>query len=233
VDSIPTFAILPRSPSVGFHSHHHEDSLAVQPLAQQHRELDIYRFHIFPILPHARPLPPSLMATSHIIPPNPLLFLTRARLCPPGHSTITDHIIRCRLRQCQPQQPQRQSRPPSLPHDTLIICARCHRQSHPSAVRTRADPSGPEVFFTPAKMGAGVLEVFAYVGAPCRDAVGMGREAHASGPVVGNGSTVRLADAMTGTKGFSGKMAMCDTYVYFCSTFTLLPFLLTWGVLMF
>jgi hypothetical protein len=133
------------------------------------------------------------MVTSHIIPSNSFLFLTRARLRPPRHSTVTDRITRCRRRRCQLQQPQRQSRPPPLPHDTPIICARYYRQS--GRIRC-ADPrySSPST-----KTGAGVSEVFACVA--CRVVTRWEREeAHASGPVVGNGSTVHLADAMTGGK---------------------------------
>ena len=37
------------------------------------------------------PLPSSLVATSHIILPNHLIFLTRARLRAPHYSTTTDH----------------------------------------------------------------------------------------------------------------------------------------------
>ncbi|KAF8502813.1 hypothetical protein F5888DRAFT_1667366 [Russula emetica] len=58
---------------------------------------------------------------------------------------------------------------------------------------------GPKVFFTSAKTGAGISEVFGYV---ARRVVMRWEweEAHASGLVVGNGSTVHLGDAMTGRK---------------------------------
>jgi Ras-related protein Rab-7A len=58
---------------------------------------------------------------------------------------------------------------------------------------------GPKLFLTSAKTGAGVPDVFAYV---ARRVVMRWEweEAHTIGPVVGNGSTVRLADTMTGRK---------------------------------
>jgi hypothetical protein len=58
-------------------------------------------------------------------------FSLALAFCPPRHSTVTDRITLCWHRRCQIQQHQRQSRPPSLPHDMPIIWARCHRQSHP------------------------------------------------------------------------------------------------------
>jgi hypothetical protein len=100
--------------------------LAVQPPAQQHCELDTYRLHILPTLPHAH-FPISLMATSRIISPD--LLLTRARLRPPSHSTMAQSRIvslAVGVDDVPLQQPQRQSRAPSLPHDTRMICARCH-----------------------------------------------------------------------------------------------------------
>jgi hypothetical protein len=87
---------------------------------------------------------------------------------PPRHSTITDRITRCRRRRCQLQQHQRQSRPPSLPHDMPIIWARCHRQSHP--VRC-ADPS----YSLPRQNGRRGIGGIWIRRPPCRDAVGMGR----------------------------------------------------------
>jgi hypothetical protein len=77
------------------------------------------------------------MATNHIISCSSPRFLTCARLSSSRYSTITNRITLCRRRRCQLQQHQRQSHPPSLPHDMPIIWARCHRQSHP--VRA-ADP---------------------------------------------------------------------------------------------
>jgi Ras-related protein Rab-7A len=60
---------------------------------------------------------------------------------------------------------------------------------------------GPQLFFTSAKTGTGVSEVFGYVAR--RVVMRWEREeAHESWPVVGNGGTVDLADAMTGKKAF-------------------------------
>jgi hypothetical protein len=140
-NSMPTFAIPPRTPSIDFHSHHHKHSLKARSRTSQFSLLPnstVSSTHTgFRSFQSFQTPASSLMARSHIIPINPLLFLTCARLRPPRHFTITDRITRCRRRRCQPQQPQRQSRRPSLPHDTPIICACCHRQAIPSAARTK------------------------------------------------------------------------------------------------
>ena len=58
---------------------------------------------------------------------------------------------------------------------------------------------GPKVFFTSAKTGTGVSEVFGYV---ARRVVTRWEweEAHASWPLVGNGSTIDLTGAVVGRK---------------------------------
>ena len=93
-----------------------------------------------------------------MIPPNPLLFLTRSHLRPPRHSTTTDpsRIIRCRRRRCQPQQTSTSIAPTIAP-------ARYANNLHTLSL-TKPSPllRGPKVFFTLAKMGAGISEVFAY-----------------------------------------------------------------------
>jgi hypothetical protein len=114
-----------------------------------------------------------LMATSHIILPNPLLFLTRARLRPPHHCTNTGHITRCRHRRCQPQQPQRQTCPPSLPHDTPESAHLVTDKTIPSAARTKAILYLGQNGGRPG--GIGDIRIRR---PPSRDAVGMGRGSH-------------------------------------------------------
>ena len=59
-NSSPTFAIPPRTPSIDLHSHHHKHSLKARSRTSQFSLLpnstvnSAYRFHIFPIVPHAR-----------------------------------------------------------------------------------------------------------------------------------------------------------------------------------
>jgi hypothetical protein len=81
----------------------------------------------FTLLPYARYFHLRWLRTISFRVLLPAFSLALA-FCPPRHSTVTDRITLCWHRRCQLQQHQRQSRPPSLPHDMPIIWARCHRQ---------------------------------------------------------------------------------------------------------
>ncbi|KAF8502922.1 ras-domain-containing protein [Russula emetica] len=143
-NSIPTFAIPPRTPSIDFHTHHHKHSPKFSLLLNSRVSST-----------HTRLLPPSLVATSLIIPPNPPLFLTRARLRPPRHSTITDPST---------------SIAPTITLARYVNNLRTLLQTKPSRPLR-----GPKLFFTSTKTGAGVSEVFAYVARRVVITVGMGR----------------------------------------------------------
>jgi hypothetical protein len=139
-NSIPTFAIRPHTRSIDLHGHHHKDSLKARSRTLQFSLLPnstVSSIHTGFTSFQSFYTPASSISDGYepYHPPNPLLFLTRTRtrtrLRPPCHSTITDRITRCWHRRCQPQHSQRESRPPSFPHDTPMICARGHRQSHP------------------------------------------------------------------------------------------------------
>jgi hypothetical protein len=124
------------------------------------------------------------MATNHIIPPNPLLFSLALVFVLPV--TPQSQIISLAVGVDDFNfKSQRQSCPPPLPHDKT---------------KPFRPLRGPKVFFTSAKTGAGVSDVFGYV---ARRVVMRWEweETHASVPFVGNGSTVHLADSMTAVGG--------------------------------
>ena len=195
-NSIPSFAIPPRTPSINLHSHHHKHPLKARSRASQ-----------FGLLPNSTVSSTRTGFTSF------QSFHTPA-------SSISDDYERYHSAQSSPLSHSRSpSSSPSL---------RNHRSCHSLSASTISTAStsiaptitparyannlgrlsqtkpprplrGPKLSFTSAKTGAGVSEVFAYV---ARRVVMRWEweEANASGPFVGNGSTVHLADAMTGRK---------------------------------
>jgi hypothetical protein len=160
-NSIPTFAIPPHTRSIDLHGHHHKDSLKARSRTSQISLLPnstVTSTHTgFTSLQSVHTPASSSYEPYH--PSNPLLFLTR-----------------CWHRRCQPQHSQRQSLPPSLSHDTPMICARGHRQSH--HVRC-ADPRYP----LPRPKRAQGYRRYLHP---------LPEEAHTSGPVVRNGMLCSL-----------------------------------------
>jgi hypothetical protein len=193
---IPTFSILSCTPSIDLHSHRHKHSLKPRSLTS-----------------HGL-LPNSTVSSTHTGFTSFQSFHTPASSISDGHDPY--HSAQ--------SSPLSHSRSPSSSRSLHN-----HRSYHSSAstiststVSTSIAPTitparyannlhtllqtkpsrplrGPKVFFTSAKTGAGLSEVFGYV---ARHVVMRWEweETHASGPCVGNGSTVHLADAVTGRK---------------------------------
>jgi len=192
-NSISTFAIPPRTPSIDLHSHHHKH---------------------------------SLKARSHGLLPNSTVSSTRTGFTSfqsfhtpassisddyePYHSAQSSPLSHSRSPSSSPSLHNHRSYH-SLSASTVststasmsiaptITPARYANNLRSLSQKPSRPLRGPKIFFTSAKTGAGVSDVFGYV---ARRVVMRWEweEAHASGPIVGNGSTVHLADSMARRK---------------------------------
>ena len=194
-NSIPTFAIPPRTPSIDLHSHHHKHSLKARSPTS-----------------HGL-LPNSTVSSTHTGFTSFQSFHTPA-------SSISDGYEPYHSAQSSPLSHSRSPSSSTSLHNhrsfhslSTISSSIASTSIAPTITPARyannlgtlspTKPSrplrGPKVFFTSAKTGAGVSEVFGYV---ARRVVMRWEweEAHTSGPFVGNGSTVHLADAVTGRR---------------------------------
>ena len=193
-NSMPTFAIPPRTSSIDFHGHHHEHSLKARSRTSE-----------FNLMPN------STVGSAHT-------GFTSFQSFHTPSSSISDGYEPYHSAQSSPLSHSRS--PSSSPSHRLYHSLSASTISTSTAstsiaptitparyaddLRTLSQTTpprplrGPKVFFTSAKTGVGVSEVFGYV---ARRVV-MGwewEEAHAGG-LVGDGGTIHLADAMTGSK---------------------------------
>jgi Ras-related protein Rab-7A len=196
-NSIPTFSIPPRTPSIDLHSHHYKHSL--KPRSPTSHGL----------------LPNSTVSSTHT-------GFTSFQSFHTPSSSISDGYEPYHSAQSSPLSHSRSPSSSRSLHNHRSYHSLSASTISTSTVSTSIAPTitparyannlhtlsqtkpsrplrGPKVFFTSAKTGAGVSEVFGYVASR----VVMRwewEETHASGPFVGNGSTVHLADSMTGRK---------------------------------
>ena len=200
-NSNPTIAIPPRTPSIDLHSHHHKRSLKARSRTSQ-----------FNLLPNSTVSSTNTGFTSFQSFHTPASSISDGY--EPYHSTQSSPVSHSRSPSSSPSLHNHRSyhslsasklsaSTVSMSIAPTITPARYADNLRTLSQRKPSRPlRGPKVFFTSAKTGAGVSEVFGYV---ARRVVMRWEweEAHVSGPIVGNGSTVHLADAMTGrTRGF-------------------------------
>ena len=197
-NSTPTFAIPPRTPSIDFHNHRHKHSLKARSRTSQ-----------FNLLPN------STVSSTHTGFTSFQSFHTPASSISDGHepyhSAQSSPLSHSRSPSSSPSLQNHRSYH-SLSASTIStstastsIAPTITPARYVNNLRTLPEtrPSrplrGPKLLFTSAKTGAGVPEVFGYV---ARHVVMRWEweEAHASWPLVGNGSSVHLADAMRGRK---------------------------------
>jgi Ras-related protein Rab-7A len=197
-NSIPTFTIPPRTPSIDFHSHHHKHSPKGRSRTSQ-----------FSLMPNSTVSSTRTGFTSFQSFHTPASSISDGY--EPYHSAQSSPLSYSRSPSSSPSLHNHRSYH-SLSASTIStstvstsIAPTITPARYANNLRTlpQTKPSrplrGPKVFFTSAKTGAGISEVFGYV---ARRVVMQWEweEAHASEPVVGNGSTVHLGDAMTGRK---------------------------------
>ena len=197
-NSLSAFAIPPRTPSINFDSRHHKRSLKARSRTSQ------FNF-----------LPNSTVSSTHTGFTSFQSFHTPASSISDGyepyHSAQSSPLSHSRSPSSSPSLHNHRSYH-SLSASTMstsatstsiaptITPARYTNNLRTSSqTKTPRPLRGPKLFFTSAKTGTGVSEVFSYV---ARHVVMRWEweEAHSSGPVVGIGSTVHLADAVTGRK---------------------------------
>jgi Ras-related protein Rab-7A len=194
-NSMPTFATPPRTSSIDFHSRHHEHSLKARSRTSQ-----------FGLIPN------STVSSTHTGFTSFQSFHTPTSSISDGyepyHSAQSSPLSHSRSPSSSPSHRLYHSLSTSTMTSSTastsiaptITPARYGNNLHTLSQTKPSRPvRGPKVFFTSAKTGAGVSEVFGYV---ARRVVMRWEweEAHASWPVVGNGSIVHLADGMTGRK---------------------------------
>jgi Ras-related protein Rab-7A len=197
-NSIRTFAIPPRTPSIDLHSHHHKHSLKAPLRASQ-----------FSLLPN------STVSSTHTGFTSFQSFHTPASSISDGyepyHSAQSSPLSHSRSPSSSPSLHNHRSyhslsastMSTSTVSTSIAPTITPARYANNPRTLSQTKPSrplrGPKLFLTSAKTGAGVSEVFAYV---ARRVVMRWEwdEAHTSGPVFGNGSTVHLADTTTGRK---------------------------------
>ncbi len=205
-NSMPTFAIPPRTPSIDLYNHHHKHSLKARS--------EISQFSL---------LPSGTVGSTHT---GFTSFHTPA-------SSISDGYEPYHSAQSSPLSHSRSpSSSPSLQNHRSHLSLAASTMSTTSSASTSIAPTitperyannlhtlaqtkpprplrGPKLFFTSAKTGAGVSGVFAYV---ARRVVMRWEweEAHAVGPsFVGNGSTVLLGDTGAGKKDLKAVLSGC------------------------
>ena len=194
-NSIPSFAIPPRTSSIDFHSHHRKHSPKARSRTSQ-----------FNLLPN------STVSSTHTGFTSFQSFHTPASSISDGyepyHSAQSSPLSHSRSPSSSPSHKLYHSLSASTmststtstsiaPTITPVRYANNLRTL--SQTKPSRPPRGPKLFFTSAKTGVGVSDVFGYV---ARRVVTRWEweEAHASWPIVGNGDSVHLADAMTGRK---------------------------------
>ena len=193
-NSIPTFAIPPRTSSIDLHSHHHKRSPKARSRTSQFS------------------LMPSTVGSAHTGFTSFQSFHTPASSISDGyepyHSAQSSPLSHSRSPSSSPSHRLYHSLSgstisSSTASTSIAPTITPARYANNVPTLSQTEPSrplrGPKLFFTSAKTGAGVSEVFGYV---ARRVVMRWEweEAHANWPVLGNGSTVYFADAMTGRK---------------------------------
>jgi Ras-related protein Rab-7A len=197
-NAMPTFMIPPRTASIDLHTHHHMHASKVRSLGASQFSLAPYgtvssnhtgftSFHT-PGSSFSDGHEPYHSALS-----SPLALSRSPSSSPPFHNQRSYRVLSASA----------MSTSTSIA-PTITPARYADDNNLHTAAQTQTKPSrplrGPRLFFTSAKTGTGVSEVFDYV---ARRVVTRWEweEAHMSAPnLVGNCSTVHLGDAMTGEK---------------------------------
>lgn len=194
-NSMSTFMIPPRTPSIDLHSHHHKHPSKARSRASQ-----------FSLAPFGTVSSNHTGFTSFHTPASSF-----SDGLEPYHSALSSPLARSRSPSTSPpfhnQRSYRVLSASAMSTSTSIAptitqARYANDDNLPTLAQTKLPrpPRGPKLFFTSAKTGTGVSEVFDYV---ARRVVMRWEweEAHMSAPnIIGNSSTVHLGDALTGEK---------------------------------